>query len=103
MIPELAAYIKFHVASFVEDLSVSLNVGPALHSPTSPFTDLIMAGAPSVAIAVSFAMGRFAFLIEAIIASFTSMLQVLSFNGTISRSYSLMKQSVEINRANIAN
>ena len=62
-----------------------------------------MAGAQSVIIAVSFAMGRLAFSIAAIIASFTSMPRVLSFNGTISRGYSLIKQSIEINRANIAN
>ena len=62
-----------------------------------------MASAPSVIIAVSFAMGRFAFSIAAIIASFTSMPRVLSFDGTISRRSSLIKQFVEINRANIAN
>ena len=62
-----------------------------------------MAGPPSVIIAVSFAMGRFAFLIAAIIASFTSMPRVLSFNGTISRSSSLIKQSVEVNQGNVAN
>ena len=39
----------------------------------SPLTDPIMAGAPSVIIAVSFAMDRFSFSIAAIIASFTSM------------------------------
>ena len=44
-----------------------------LHRPTIPFTDSAMAGATTVIIAVSFAMGRFAFSIAAIIASFTSM------------------------------
>ena len=62
-----------------------------------------MAGAPSMIVVVSFATGRFAFLIAAIIASFTSMPQVLSFNGTISRSSSVIKQSVEVNQANVAN
>ena len=79
------------------------NVWSALHSPTTPFTDSIMAGAPSVAIAVSFGMGRFAFPNAAIIVSFTSMPRVLSFNGTISRSSSLITQSFDTDRANIAN
>ena len=59
----------------------------ALHSPTSPFTDPIIAGAPSVIIVVSFAVGRSAFAIVASIASFTFMPRVLSFNGTILSSF----------------
>ena len=62
-----------------------------------------MAGAPSVVIAISFAMGIFTFGNAVIIASFTFMPRVLSFNGTISKSSSLIKQSFETDRANIAN
>ena len=48
-------------------------------------------------------MGRFAVSTAAIIASFTSMPRILSFNGTISRSSSLIKQFVEVNQGNVAN
>ena len=60
------------------------NAWSALHRPKSPFTDPTMAGAPSVAIAVSFGLGRFAFANAANIVGFTSMARVLSFNGTMS-------------------
>ena len=81
----------------------SETVWSVLYRPNSTFTDLTKAGAPSVAIAVSFGMGRFAFANATIIDAFTSMPRVLSFNGTMSRRSYLIIQFLDIDRANIAN
>lgn len=53
------------------------NVSAVLLSLISPFTDPIIAGALSVALAVGFDMGKFAFTTAATIVSFTFVLRVL--------------------------
>uniref|UniRef100_A0A0E9SCZ9 Uncharacterized protein n=1 Tax=Anguilla anguilla TaxID=7936 RepID=A0A0E9SCZ9_ANGAN len=62
-----------------------------------------IAGAPSVAIAVSFDNCKFAFSTTVMSVSFRSMTRVLSFNGTMSSSSSLIVQSSDTDRTNIAN
>ncbi|MED6260145.1 hypothetical protein ATANTOWER_004083 [Ataeniobius toweri] len=79
------------------------NRSSALHSPTRPFEDPSIAGAPSVAIAVNFENCKLAFSTTVMSVSFRSMPWVLSFNGTISSNSSLIAQSSETVLTNTAN